>query len=93
MGIVDLILLMLILARVQYLASVGNATLSRDEFFECLRRMDSPAVLVTQRTVFWVLGFSRYQYTCAYKGHHLHLKSFAPVDLPSAADTIRVRKW
>lgn len=93
MEVAILILLVLILARVQYLASVGNATLSRDEFFECLRRMDSPAVLVTQRTVFWVLGVSRYHYTCVYKGHHLHLKSFTPVELPSAADAIQVRKW
>jgi hypothetical protein len=91
MGAVGFVLLVLILVRVSSLASA--ATISREELLECLRRMDAPAVLVTQRTIFWLIGAARYRYTCVYKGHQLHLRSFSPIELPVTVDTIRVQKW
>lgn len=88
-----LVLLLTNLARVSYLASVGNVTLSKEEFFGCLGRMEAPAVLVTQRSFLWLLGAARYHYTCVYKGNRLHLRSFLPLDLPPSADAIQVRRW
>lgn len=82
-----------VIARISYLASASSVTLSREEFFACLKRMDSPAVLVRNRTMLWVLGVARYHYTCVYKGIHLHLRSFAALELPASADAIEVRKW
>ena len=87
------VLLLMTLARVSYLATVGNVTLSKDEFFACLGRMDAPAVLVTRRSFLWLLGATRYHYTCVYKGNRLHLRSFVPLDLPPSADAIQVRRW
>lgn len=82
-----------VIARISYLASASSVTLSREEFFACLKRMDSPAILVRNRSVLWVLGVARYHYTCVYKGIHLHLRSFSPLELPASADAIQVRKW
>lgn len=91
MGPVSFVLLVLVFFRVSYLASA--ATISSEELLECLRRMEFPAVLITQRSLSWLIGAARYRYTCVYKGHHLHLRSFVPVPLPSTVDTIRVQKW
>lgn len=82
-----------VIARIAYLASASNVTLPRDEFFACLKRMDSPAVLVRNRSMLWVLGVARYHYTFVYKGIHLHLRSFSPLELPASADAIEVRRW
>ena len=82
-----------VIARIAYLASASNVTLSKDEFFACLKRMDSPAVLVRNRSMLWVLGLARYHYIFVYKGLHLHLRSFSPLVLPASADAIEVRRW
>jgi hypothetical protein len=92
LAIIILVILQ-VLARISYLASVTSVTLSRDEFFACLGRMDAPAVLVRNRTVLWLFGLARYHYTCVYKGLRLHLRSFSPVNLPSSTDAIEVRRW
>ena len=97
MDILVVVIIMLVAvqvsARTSYLASASSVTLSRDEFFACLKRMDSPAILVRNRPLLWVLGAARYHYTCVYKGIHLHLRSFSPLELPASADAIEVRKW
>ncbi len=82
-----------VIARIAYLASASNVTLSRDEFFSCLKRLDSPAVLVRNRSMLWVLGMARYHYTFVYTGIHLHLRSFSPLELPASTDAIEVRRW
>lgn len=82
-----------VIARIAYLASASNVTLPRDEFFACLKRMDSPAVLVRNRSMLWALGVARYHYTFVYKGIHLHLRSFSPFELPASAGAREVRRW
>ena len=88
-----LILLVLILNRLSHLAYAGSVSVSREAFLESVRRMDAPVVLVTERAFSWVLGVTRHHYTCTYKNHRLHAKSFSPLTLPSSADVIQVRKW
>jgi hypothetical protein len=88
-----LILLVLILHRLSYIAYAGSVSVSREAFLESLRRMDAPVVLVTERAYSWVLGVARHHYTCTYKNHRLHARSFSPLSLPSSADLIHVRKW
>jgi hypothetical protein len=40
----------------------------------------------------WMIGAARYHYTCVYKGHQLHLRSFEPLELPVSVDVIRIQK-
>ena len=90
---VVILIVVQVVARIAYLASASNVTLSRNEFLACLGRTDSPAVLVRNRTALWVVGLARYQYTFAYKGLHLHLRSFSPLELPASVDAIEVHLW
>ena len=87
------ILLVLILNRLSYLAHAGSVSVSKEAFLESVRRLDAPVVLVTERAFSWVLGEPRHHYTCTYKDHRLHARSYSPLSLPSSADVIQVRKW
>ena len=92
-AILVVILLMLILDRLSHLAYAGSIGVSKEAFLESLSRTDAAVVLVTERAFSWLLGAPRHRYTCTYKNHRLYASSFKPLNLPSSADVIRVRKW